>query len=76
MSEKQIKSVMVFDNGLVACFDPAGQQIPELQDSLLGEWAKRADALGYEVEGLVIEGPGGYRLQLFKTEFGYNIEAA
>lgn len=74
--QKRIKSVMVFGNGMVAAFDMAGQQVPELQDSLFNEWAKRADALGYEVEGLVIEAQGGFRWRFFKTELGYNIEAA
>lgn len=71
---KQIKHVMVFGNGMVACFDGAGEQIPELQYGLFSEWAKRAEALGYEVEGLIIDAQNGFRWRLSKTESGFYIE--
>ena len=52
---KQIGKVYLFNDAGIAVFDTDGNQIPELQKSLLIEWAQRAKNLGYRVDGLKVE---------------------
>ena len=61
--------VLYFDSGQIAVFDAQGNQIPELQEPPILLWAKHAAALGYEMDGLLIESRAGM-LRIFKTSDG------
>lgn len=69
----KITDVMIFDNLNIAVFDGKGEQIPELQHSLISLWADHAERKGYDAEGLVVKTPRG-NWRLFKTEGGWNYE--
>lgn len=71
---KTIKSFLHFQNSNIAVFDEDGQQIPELQISFYDMWAKHAESLGYNPEGIIIETVSG-NWRLFKCADGsYNQE--
>ena len=55
----KIKNVLLMDGGSIAVFDVNGQQIAELQRSLLSDWCDKAVALGYNPEGVQVEGEFG-----------------
>lgn len=42
--------------GQIGVMDRNGEQIATLQNNLLCEWAERATRLGYDVDGIVVEG--------------------
>ena len=63
------KSLMVFPNFNVACFSQSGDQIAELQTSLLLLWAEHAIENGYDPDGLVCETQDG-SWQIFRTKEG------
>ena len=66
---------MCFDNGNIAIFDAQGNQIPELQESWPSLWAKHAEQLGYDPEGVVFELQSGLNFRIFRCEDGsYNRE--
>lgn len=74
MAEKQkIQSVHVFNTTQILVVDIHGEQIAELQDSLITLWAERAESLGYEVDGATVLCTNR-TLKLFKTEEGFNFE--
>ena len=68
MSAKKISQMMMFETAQVAVFDENKQQIPELQISLLILWAERAKSLGYEIDGLIIEGANGLRIRFYEFD--------
>jgi len=72
---KKPKLVRVFGNGATACFDDQGQQIGELQEGLIVLWAEHATRLGWDVDGLIVDGHFG-KCRIFKTEIGWNWESA
>ena len=70
---KRLGRVMLNDLGQIGVFDARMQQVPELQKSLILDWAERAEAAGYNVDGLRIECVGsGRRIVLVKQEEGFN----
>jgi hypothetical protein len=60
----------LFANGNIAVTD-GREQIPELQEAPISLWAWRAEELGYDVDGLLIETPLG-KWRLIKTASGWN----
>ena len=65
-------TLYVFDNlNIAACVD--GEQVPELQESWIIAWAKKAESLGYDPTTFIIQCTSGFKWQLFKTSEGsYN----
>jgi hypothetical protein len=47
--------LMVGPNGMAACFNEQGEQIPELQGNLLTHWAEHARYEGYNPGRVVVE---------------------
>lgn len=71
---KKLNSVMFFNNGNVCAFF-GDEQVPGLQGNVITQWAEKADAMGYDVDGQVIETPQG-NWRLFKcSDGGFNLEA-
>jgi hypothetical protein len=64
---------MVFSNLNVAACDEIGAQIPRLQESLATELVRRAEAAGYDPEGVVIETQWGNQWKLHRVDGGWNI---
>ena len=54
----KVKTILVFPNLMVACFDEAGRQIPELQQSVPELLAAKATALGFDPDGAAVETQG------------------
>ena len=52
-SKKITGDVYIMGNGMVATFH-RGEQVPELQVSLVDFWARHAASLGYDPEGLIV----------------------
>ena len=74
----KISKVFLFNTAQIAVFDERGEQIPELQTALIVEWAEKAKALGYEIDGLEIQIQADRNIRLFEWEFegetGINFE--
>lgn len=74
MSTKpKLDCAMVFQNVSIAVFDETEQQVGELQTCLLFLWAERAELLGYDVNGLVVETSAG-NWKLIKGADGWRRE--
>lgn len=54
---KKVKLVYFFENGTVAAIDELGNQIQELQHSLVDYWVVEATRLGYDVANVSIKTP-------------------
>lgn len=67
------KTVIYFAAGQIAAFDAQGQQISELQEPPILLWVKHAAALGYDMDGIMVESEAGM-LRIFKTVDGWNWE--
>lgn len=69
----KIKSLFFLPNGNIACFNEAGEQIPELQKSGIDLWTSYAKSLGYNPDDLTeVRLPGG-NAKLIKGDDGsYN----
>lgn len=65
---KKLSKVYLLDSASMVVFTESGEQIPELQQSLLVEWAERAKKLGYEINGLIVEMQNGRQLKIFEFE--------
>ena len=73
-TERTLKTVLLFGSSQIAAFDAKGQ-VPELQEPLILEWAKRAEQLGYNVDGLIVETQFAGKLRLRRNdEGGWNFE--
>lgn len=69
-----IKSAMMFRNGNAAVFDQNGEQIPELQIGFCELWAKHAESLGFDPDGVTFESPD-CKMKIFRTfDDGFNHE--
>jgi hypothetical protein len=68
---KRISAFMILRNLSVAAFDDNGEQIPDLQRSIPSLLAQRAESLGYDPDGVVIETQYG-NWKLLRTENGWN----
>lgn len=73
MAHAKVAETLVFSNFCVACFDDAGQQIAELQRSLIGLWAEHAERMGYNPDGWIITDRIN-RWRIFRCESGWNFE--
>lgn len=75
---KSIAKVLISSYGQIAVFDEDGEQIPELQVSLISMWTERAKNLGFEPDKILCEFVGHPCpfVRIFKTENGYNWERA
>jgi hypothetical protein len=64
--------LFVFDNlNIAACVN--GEQVRELQEPWIIEWAKKAEALGYDPTSFIIKTRSGVEWKLFKLPDGsYN----
>lgn len=68
-------NIIVFPNFNVACFNAAGEQMPELQKSIPTLLAEHAEKCGYDLNGAVIETAHG-NWKMFRTDDGrWNREA-
>ena len=65
MTGSKPKTVFFSFSCQIAAFDSKGQC------NLLALWAERAELLGYDVDGLIVEGLAG-KSQLVKGEDGWN----
>lgn len=65
--------ILVFQNLNIAVCGEDGQQIPELQESLLSLFAKNAESHGYDPSGWIIETTTG-NWKMFRTDIGWNRE--
>lgn len=74
MTATKPKNAILFDNLNIAVTD-GENQIPELQESPISLWAKRATELGYDVDGLVIQTHLG-NWRLLKQKNGWSREPA
>lgn len=63
--------IMIFPTTQVAAFEN-GEQVPELQESLIMLFAQHAESLGYDPTTFEIDVQGIGKLVLFKTEHGFN----
>lgn len=60
--------------GGVAAFDAMGNQIPNLQVSIIELWARHAESQGFNPLDFDIQTAQGDKIRLFKTEDGYNYQ--
>jgi hypothetical protein len=57
---KEIRSIYLFRNGMIAAFDNADNQVPALQErSVLELLGEKADIMGYTLEGAKYCWPDG-----------------
>ena len=69
-SKRTIVRAMAFFNGNIAVCDARGNQIPELQVGWPNLWAKLAESLGYDPDGVVFELQGGGKFRIFRCGDG------
>lgn len=50
-----VSKILFFENGDIAVFDTAGEQIPHLQTNLFCDWAKKANNDGFDLDRVEIE---------------------
>lgn len=70
----QFGRVMLSATGQIGVFDSHDEQIPELQEAPILLWAKHAEQLGYEVDGLKVELPDRRMITLRRLESGWIFE--
>ena len=70
----KIKTAFCFDNGNIAVCDTEGAQITELQLSWPIMWAKHAESLGYDPDGVTFETTLA-TITIHRCEGGWNFEA-
>lgn len=67
--QRLVNPILVFPNLNIACFNAAGEQIPELQKSIPTLIAEHAEQCGYDLDGAIISTHDG-NWRMFRTEDG------